>query len=87
MAKDDVKQPQGVDIAGEAPVTPVPTRITSQEDAVNFVKSSGLQIPAGCDTIFVTEDRNIFWKQDENAARNHAERQHLKLFTLNEWTK
>jgi hypothetical protein len=78
-----VDEAKAVDIAGEAPVTPVPTRISSEEEANEFVK--GQKIPKDVKTIYVTEDCNLFF--GEKFAHKHSERNNLKIFTLNEWTK
>lgn len=86
MAKN-VDEAKAVDIAGAAPVTPVPTRINSEEEAAAWIKRGGYKVPAGCNKILVTEDRNVFWGDHENDALNHAYRNNLKIFTLNEWTK
>lgn len=85
MAKS-VDEAKAVDIAGKEPAKPVPTRISSEEEALAWIKQANYKIPAGCTKILVTEDRNVFWSDHENDALNHAFRNNLKIFTLNEWT-
>lgn len=86
MAKD-VRESKDLNIAGAVPAKPVPTRISSEDEAKAWVNQSGYAIPQGCKTIYVTEDRNVFWQDSADAAFNHAFKNNLKLFTLNEWSK
>lgn len=86
MAKT-VDEAKAVDIAGEEPVTPVPTRILTEDDARIWLKLGGFKVPEDCDTVYVTEDKNVFWKKYADSAFSHSERNNLKIFTLNEWTK
>jgi hypothetical protein len=75
------------DIAGTEPgEIPAPARITTIEQARQLVKTN-YSVPDGCLVVYVTEDRNVFWQENASSADNHAQRNNLKLFRLDEWTK
>lgn len=56
-------------------------RIQSEEQARALVKTL-YTVPEGNRLVLVTEDRNVFWKDSEGSAVNHAQKHNLKLFRL-----
>lgn len=89
---------QAIDIAGqqeadesrlptpeaETPPTeilPEPIEILSEEQARKLV-AANYSVPEGCKIVFVTEDRNVFWSENESSAINYSKRRNLKLFRL-----
>ena len=81
MAKD-VRESKGLNIAGAAPVVvSAPTRINSEQEAIDWLRSISVKI----DPVYVTQDRNFF--TESRIAFKHAEKNNLKIFPLNEWTK
>jgi hypothetical protein len=72
------------DVAGSVPevkAPAVPSRILSEEDAKSLVASE-YKIPEGVQFYCVTEDRNVFWQENESSAYNHAQRNNLKIFRI-----
>lgn len=59
----------------------IPSRITTEEQAIALVKSEYV-IPEGMALILVTEDRTVFYQANETPAVNHAQKNNLKLFRL-----
>lgn len=63
--------------------TPVKTdsnRITTEAQAKDLIKD--YKVPVGCRVVIVTEDRNVFWQDNEGSAQNHAQKNNLKLFRI-----
>lgn len=67
--------------AESSKVQPTPDRITTEEQAVELVQSS-YKVPEGCKVVLVTEDKNVFWQENEGSAVNHSQKQNLKLFRI-----
>lgn len=80
MAKD-VRESKDLNIAGEVPIMSAPTRINSEQEAIDWLRSISVKI----DPVYVTQDRNFF--TESRIAFKHAEKNNLKIFPLNEWTK
>lgn len=53
--------------------------ITTEEQAISLIKTL-YTVPDGCKIAFVTEDRNVFWQQNEGPAVKHAQKNNLKIF-------
>lgn len=83
---NETVEAKAVDNAGEVePVQlksePVPSRITTEEEAISLVKSKYV-VPDRCRCVLVTEDKNVFWHENTSSAVNHAQKNNLKLFRL-----
>lgn len=78
----DTVEVKANDVAETAPVEKSVTvsRITTEAQAQEHLKE--FTVPAGNKIAFVTEDRNVFWHENESSAVNHAERNNLKLFRI-----
>jgi hypothetical protein len=83
---------------GKNPTTPppIPASIESEKAAKDWAKQhipkdktheeqeidgEKVKVPL-YDVAFVTADRNVFWKSNEGAARNHAAKQGIKVFEV-----
>ena len=54
-----------------------------KEDRYEIIIKDGEEVKSDrCDVMYVTEDRNVFFKQNEGEARNHAKKLGIKLFTV-----
>ena len=86
VKKDSVKG-ESLEHDGDKPaeVVNAPSALVSsiqtEEQARALVKTL-YAVPNGCKTVYVTEDRNVFWQDNRPSAVNHAQRRKLKLFTL-----
>lgn len=53
------------------------------KDRYSVVEKSGIEVTTdNYDVMFVTSDKNVFFKSKEGQARNHANKFKLELFTV-----
>lgn len=74
--------PAGSVKSADAPsVQSLPTRITSEAQAIALLRAK-YKVTAGCKTVVVTEDGNVFWQNQASSGINHAQTHNLKLFRI-----
>ena len=56
------------------------SRITNEAQAKEFLKD--YKVPENSKVVLVTEDKNVFWQENESSANNHAQKNNLKLFRI-----
>lgn len=54
-----------------------------EKDRYNVVMQNGKEVNIDkFDVMYVTEDKNVFFKNKEGEARSHARKRNLKIFTV-----
>lgn len=66
----------------EAPIPPPEiTEVETQEQADALAKSKPVR-PDGVSRAYVSQDKQVWWAQDETTAREYVSRRGLKLFEV-----